>query len=387
MKHRYIAKKYWNSIATPMGESAKLLNKYDDIINFSLGDPDYTTPESIIDLTMKDVKAGHTHYTDPYGYAELRDEIVKYYKEDLNLDIVRKEIMVTTSGCQAMWLVMEAILDEGDEVIIPDPYFTPYPQQVKIAHGIPVFLPTYEEEMFEINIQRLEMLITNRTKALIINTPNNPTGTCYKKKTMEGIAYIAKKYDLIVVADDIYTEFSFDAPFLPMMSFEGMAGRTITITSLSKNFAMTGWRIGYIVAYDFIIDIIKNINGNNVFSTSSISQRAALHALRMRKEICPTIVNKIKERMFYAYERLQRIPKLSCLPPRGSMYMFINIKETGLSSVEFCDKLLKEAHIVVLPGTAFGACGEGYIRLALTIEIPKLEKAFDRIEKMCLFNK
>ncbi|MCK9217753.1 MAG: aminotransferase class I/II-fold pyridoxal phosphate-dependent enzyme, partial [Firmicutes bacterium] len=227
----------------------------------------------------------------------------------------------------------------------------------------------------------------NRTKALIVNTPNNPTGTCFKKETIEEIAEIAKRYDLIVISDDVYTEFSFEEPFIPMISLDGMKERTITIVSFSKNFAMTGWRIGFITAPGFIINTVRDINENNVFTAPSISQRAALHALRMRKEICPPIVNEVKNRMYYAYERIQRIPKLSCLPPRGSMYMFVNIKETGLSSVEFSDKLLKEAHIVVLPGIAFGNCGEGYIRLALTIGVSELEKAFDRIEKMDLFKK
>lgn len=387
MKHIFISKRYWNSITTPMGESVSLFEKYDDIINFSLGDPDFNTPEPIIDLAMEDAKKGHTHYTDSYGDPELRDEITKFYKEEYGLDIKREEIMVTTSGCHAMWLVLEAILDDEDEVIIPDPYFTPYPQQVKLARGKPVFLPTYEEEMFEINVERLERLITNRTKAIIVNTPHNPTGTCYNRKTMQEIAMIAKKYDLIVIADDVYTEFSFEEPFIPMVSLGGMRERTITISSFSKNFAMTGWRIGYILAPDFIVDTVKDINENNVFTAPSVSQRAALHALRLRKKVCPPIINEIKNRMMYAYDRIKRIPKLSTLPPRGSMYMFVNIKETGLNSTEFCDLLLKEAHIVAIPGIAFGECGEGFIRLALTIGVSEMEEAFNRVEKLSILNR
>lgn len=387
MKHKFISKRYWNSISTPMGESDSLLDKFDDIINFGLGDPDFTTPEPIIHLAMKDAIEGHTHYTDSFGDPELRDEIMKYYKDEFGLDARREEIMVTTSGGHAMWLVLEAILDDGDEVIIPDPYYTPYPQQVELTRGKPVFLPTYEEEMFEINVDRLEKLITNRTKAIIVNTPNNPTGTCYKRKTMEDIARIAKKHDLIVIADDIYTEFSFEEPFIPMATIDGMRERTITVSSFSKNFAMTGWRIGYILAPDFIIKTVKDINENNVYTAPSISQRAALHALRMRKEICPSIVNEIRDRMMYAYDRISKIPKLFCLPPRGSIYLFVNIKDTGLNSTEFCEVLLKEAHIVALPGIAFGSCGEGYIRLALTIGISEMKEAFDRIEKLSVLNK
>lgn len=385
MKHKFISKRYWNSSSTPMGDSSGDLSKYPDIINFTLGDPDFTTPKEIIEAAMRDALNGHTHYTDFYGDPELRDAIAQMYLEDYNLSLKREEIMITTSGCHAMWLILEAILDDGDEVIIHEPYFTPYPGQVKLARGIPVFLPTFASENFEVNTERLESLITNRTKAIILNTPNNPTGTCFSKKTMEDISKIAEKYDLLVIADDIYTELSFAEPFVPFMSENSMKERTLTIGSFSKNYAMTGWRVGYIVAPDFLIDTIKDINENNVFTAPSISQRAALYAIRNRKEICKPITEEIKNRMNYAYERIVNIPKISTLPIRGSMYIFMDIKETGLTSTEFCNQLLEEAHILALPGNAFGESGEGYIRIALTIPIPELEEAFNRIEKLsCL---
>ncbi|MGI5998968.1 MAG: pyridoxal phosphate-dependent aminotransferase [Lutispora sp.] len=385
MKHRFISKRYWNSISTAMGKSVSLTNRYDDIINLSLGDPDLITDEKIIDGAMRDAKLGHTHYTDSYGDPELRREIIKYFKEDYAISFEDEEIMVTTSGCHAMWLVLEAILDDGDEVIIHEPYFTPYPQQIELARGKPVVLETYEEEEFQINVERLEKLITNRTKAIIVNTPNNPTGVCFSRKTMEDIARVAIKYDLIVIADDIYTSFSYAEPFIPIVSLPGMKERTITIGSFSKNFAMTGWRIGYVMAPEFIIKTMKDINENNVFTAPSVSQRAAIYALRLRNEICPEIVEEYKKRMMYAYERICKIPNMSCLPPKGSIYLFVNIKKTGLTSEEVCDKLLEEAHVLALPGNAFGRCGEGFIRLALTIDIEKLKEAFDRMENMDIF--
>ena len=385
MKHRFLSKRYWNSIETTMGESGKLATEYSDLINFSLGDPDLTTDERIIEAAMRDAKLGHTHYTDFFGDPELRKEVVKYFSEDFAMDIADNEVMITTSGCHAMWLVLEAILDDGDEVIIHEPCFTPYPQQIELARGKPVVLETYEEENFEVNVDRLEKLITNRTKAIIINTPNNPTGTCFSRKIMEDIAAIAVKYDLIIIADDIYTAFSYAEPFIPIASLEGMKERTITIGSFSKNYAMTGWRVGYVIAPDFIIKTIKDINENNVFTAPSVSQRAALYALRMRSDICPQIVEEYKNRMMYAYERICRIPNMSCLPPKGSIYLFVNIKKTGLSSEEVCEKLLREAHILALPGNTFGKCGEGYIRIALTVNIDILKEAFDRIEKLDIF--
>lgn len=386
MKHRFLSKRYWNSKETAMSESGKLTNEYSDLINLSLGDPDLITDERIIDAAMNDAKCGHTHYTDFLGDLELRNEILKYYKDDYNLNYTDDEIMVTTSGCHAMWLVLEAILDDGDEVIIHEPCFTPYPQQIELARGKTVVLETYEEEEFQVNVERLEKLITNRTKALIVNTPNNPTGTCFSKDTLNDISYIAKKYDLIIIADDIYTSFSYSEPFIPISSIDGMKERTITIGSFSKNFVMTGWRVGYVLAPDYIIKTMVNINENNVFTAPSISQRAAIYALRMREEISNYIVEEYKKRMYYSYERICNISNMSTLSPRGSIYLFVNIKKTGLSSTEVCNKLLDEAHILALPGSTFGNCGEGYIRLALTVNIERLKIAFNRIEKMDIFN-
>lgn len=387
MKHPFLSKRYWNSISTSMGESSTLLSKYDDLINLSLGDTDITTDERIINAAFEDAKKGHTHYTDFFGDPELREAIIKFYKEEHDYDVAIDECIITTSGCHAMWLALESILDDGDEVIIHEPYFTPYTQQIKLARGVPVFLETYEEEEFQLNTQRLEKLITNRTKAIIINTPNNPTGTCLSRKTLESIADTAIRNDLIIIADDIYTSFSYAEPFVPITTLEGMKVRTITICSFSKNHAMTGWRIGYILAPSFIISAIKDINENNVFTAPSISQRAALHALRLRDKVSPPIVNEIKKRMYYAYERICRIPNMSCLEPRGSMYLFVNIKRTGLTSAEICNKLLEEAQILALPGDAFGSTGEGYIRLAMSVDLSKLKEAFDRIEKMKIFQK
>ncbi len=295
--------------------------------------------------------------------------------------------MITTSGCHAMWLALEAILDDGDEVIIPSPYFTPYPQQVKLARGIPVFLETFEEEDFQLNIDRLEKLITNRTKAIILNTPNNPTGTCLTKETLESIATIAKKYDLLIISDDIYTIFSYEEPFVPITSLEGMRERTITIGSFSKDYAMTGWRIGYILAEPYIINIIKDINENNVFTAPSISQQAAIHALKLRKEIQPPLIKEFKTRTFAAYERLKQLKNVSILPPKGTFYLFPNIKATGLTSQEVANKILEEAHVLVLSGTSFGDNGEGYIRIAVTVGEDKINEAFNRIARMKIFAK
>ena len=386
MKHKFIAKRYWKDQSTAMGQSDVLAKTFDDVINLSLGDPDLTTHELIIEKAFEDAKAGHTKYTDFRGDPELRSEICKFYKEEYGMDVADEEVFVSASACLGMYLALEAIVDDGDEVILQAPYFTPYPQQVELARGIPVELPTYEEDDFQINIDRLESLISERTKALVINSPSNPTGNCLTVETMEKIGAIAEKYDLIVISDDIYTSFSYQNPFVPFASLPGMKERTIILNSFSKNFTMTGWRVGNIIAPDYIIRTIQQINENVVFTAPSISQRAAIYALRNRETVQPEMVAEYKKRMFFAAEKINEIPKMSVIcPPKGSFYLFINIKKSGLTSEEAADVILRKAHVLMLPGNAFGNCGEGYLRIACTVGVDKLGEAMDRIKKISEF--
>lgn len=386
MKHKFIAKRYWKDQSTAMGKSDEMAKSFDDVINLSLGDPDLITHDLIIEKAFEDAKAGHTKYTDFRGDPELREEICRFYKEEYDMDVVDEQVFVCASACLGMYLALEAIIDDGDEVILQSPYFTPYYQQVELARGIPVELSTYEEEDFQINIDRLENLITERTKALVINSPSNPTGNCLTVGTMEKIAEIAEKYDLIVISDDIYTAFSYQNKFVPFASIKNMRERTIILNSFSKNFTMTGWRVGNIIAPDYIIRVIQQINENVVFTAPSISQRAALHALRHRAEVQPDMVKEYRDRMFYAAERVNKINNMHVIyPPKGSFYLFINIKDTGLTSEQVAEEILKEAHVLMLPGNAFGTCGEGYLRIACTVSVEVLGEAFDRIEKMSIF--
>ncbi|MEL7648530.1 MAG: pyridoxal phosphate-dependent aminotransferase [Sedimentibacter sp.] len=385
MKNKFISKRYWKDKSTPMGQVDELARNYDDVINLSLGDPDLITHDIIIENAFKDAKAGHTKYTDFRGDPELRNEIIRYYKEEYSLDIRDEEIFISTSGCLAMYLALEAILDDGDEVILQAPYFTPYKQQVELARGIPVVLDTYEDEDFQINMERLEKLINERTKAIIINSPSNPTGNILLEKTLKSIRDIAVKHDLLVISDDIYTAFCFNEPFIPIASIEGMKERTIIINSFSKNFTMTGWRIGNIIAPDYLISVIQQINENLVFTAPSVSQRGAIYALRNRKQIQPQMIQEYRERVLYAAKRINGIPNMSVLHPKGTFYLFVNIKKTGLSSAEASSLILKEAHVLTIPGIAFGDCGEGYLRMACTVGIHKLKEAFDRIENMDIF--
>ena len=384
MKHRFISKRFWKDYSTAMSSSYELARKFDDCINLSLGDPDLVTDSRIIKAAMEDALAGHTKYTDFRGDPELRAAIADYYREALSVPVSDEEIMVSCA-CLAMNLSLQAILDPGDEVIIHAPYYTQYPQQIQLAGGVPVVLDTLEEEDFQITVERLEALITERTKAIVINTPNNPTGNCFTKETMENIARVAREKDLIVISDEIYTLYSFQNPFMSMLQVAGMRERTIVINSFSKDFTMTGWRIGHIIAPDYIVNVIRQISEKLVFTYPSVSQRAALYAMEHRHEIQPAMREEYKSRVFYAAERINKIPNMSVLSPKGTFYLFFNIKKTGLSSAEVSDRILKEAHVLTLPGSAFGDCGEGYIRIACTVGVDKLAEAFDRIEKMDIF--
>lgn len=382
MKHKFVAKKYWKEEIPPMSVVDQLAQRYDDVIDLSLGDPDLVTNRIIIDKAYEDTLKGHTKYTDFRGDVELRQEIRKFYKEDFDYDVADEEIFVTASGTHAMCLAFCSILDPGDEVIIHAPYYTYYTTQIEFAGGVPVVLDCVEEEGFQINVEKMEQLITERTKAILVNTPNNPTGVCMTKETLLAVGELAKKYDLLVIADDIYTAYSFSEPFIPMMSLPGMKERTVTLNSYSKDYTMTGWRVGQIIAPPPVIRAINSVNDAIMFTAPSVSQRAAIHAIRNRKTIQPPMIEEYKKRVYYASERISGIKNFSALPPQGTFYILINIKKLGMSCMEASDLILNEAHVLTVPGISFGTCGEGYVRIACTKEIDVLKEAFDRMERV-----
>ncbi len=382
MAHRFIAKKYWEDQSTPMGAVDQLAKKYEGVINLSLGDPDQTTDEGIIRFAFQEALEGHTHYTDFRGDPELRAEIGKYYLEEYDASVDDSEIMVTASACLAMYLVLESVLDPGDEVILPAPYFTPYYQQVKLAGGVPVELDTFEADDFQMNLKQLEKAINSCTKAIIVNSPSNPTGAVYSDKTLMAIGEIAERHNLLIIADEIYGAYVFNGTFQSMIKKKHLRERLVIINSFSKDFTMTGWRVGNIIASPEIIRICQQVNENVVFTAPSISQRAAIYALRNRRTIQPPAVSLYKERVLYAARRINKIPWMSVLPPQGTFYLFINIKQTGCSSQKASEVILDQAQVLTIPGSAFGHCGEGYLRIACTVDTGVLAEAFDRMMKI-----
>ncbi len=370
--------------SSAMAEVTEMAARYGDVINLSIGDPDIPTPRGIIQQVYEDALAGHTKYTDPRGYPELRQAIRDFYREEYGDQVEDQEVFVTASGVVGMYLAMQVLLDPGDEVIIPDPYFTCYADQVQAAGGVPVFLPTQEEEGFAIDLERLESLVTPRTKAVLINTPNNPTGACLSRKQLEQLAEFCMGHDLYVVADDIYTNFTYGEPFFPIRALPGMGERTITVNSFSKNFIMTGFRVGNIIAPAEVVRALKQMNEYVVYSAPALSQRGALWALRERARLEPPILQQFRERMEYAAKRINQVGWMTVPVPQGSIYLFPSIRRTGMTSAQVTRRILEEAHVLVLPGDTFGACGEGYLRIACTVENSVMGEAMDRIAGMSM---
>lgn len=378
----YIAKRFQHSGAAGLMLDTAALAKYNDIIDLSIGDTDFVTDSAIIDAAFRDARAGYTHYGDPHGDKELISAICRAWQEDFGQELTHDHVLITASSCLGMALVMLATLDAGDEVIVFSPYFATYRSQIELAGGVCVEVPTYAEENYVIDEARLRAAVTPKTKAIIFNNPTNPTGMAYDRETLEILSRVAQEYDLFVAADEIYTTYMYEGSYIPLRTLPGMAEHTVTLNSFSKNFLMTGWRVGALIAEPEILETINRINCAFIYSAPSISQRAAIEALNQRARIKQEYVTAYRDRIFYSADRIEKIPYLSLVRPRGTFYLFPGIEKTGLSSAEFCKRLLEEAHILVAGGDAFGCTGKQHFRIACTVGIDKLEKAYDRMEKL-----
>ncbi|MBE6910050.1 MAG: aminotransferase class I/II-fold pyridoxal phosphate-dependent enzyme [Ruminococcaceae bacterium] len=381
MQRSFIAKRF-RAQSGGLARDSEALRRYDDVIDLSIGDTDLITDSRIIDAAFRDARAGYTHYGDPKGDPELIDAIRRAWREDYAQELSPDEVIVTASSCLGMALVMLATLDPGDEAIVFSPYFAVYREQIELAGGVCVEVPTYAEEDYAIREDRLRAAITPKTKLIVFNNPVNPSGMAYGQEVLEFLVRIAREYDLLIAADEIYTAYLYEGTFRPIRTLPGAAERTITLNSFSKNFLMTGWRVGSIIADPELIRTVNRINGALVYTAPSVSQRAAIEALALRESIRREYVTKYRDRVFYAAERIEKIPYLSLCRPRGTFYLFPDIKKTGLTSARFCAELLEKAHILVSAGHVFGQTGEGHFRIACTVDDARLREAFDRMERL-----
>lgn len=374
---RFLAKKYNNF---KIKHSMKFINQ-ENVIDLSLGDSDLTTDLEVIEKTFIDTKNGHTHYANPYGLPELRSLLCNSFMEDYQLNYAIDECLITTSGNHAIWLALHAIINKGDEVLILEPYYPFYPQQVKAAGGKPVFVQLESSQGFHLDLDKITNSITPKTKALIINSPNNPTGCCYTKIELEKLAKIVIKHDLVVIADEIYTHFCYKEKHVPFSAIKNMRDHTILIGSFSKNFVMTGWRVGYIFTNPELIFIMKEINENNTFTSPTISQKAAIHALNFRNRIQKYLYNQFKERLFYLYNEINKISPLKPLKPEGAIYLFVDISKTKMTGEDFANLLLEKGNVAVIPGYSYGNSTKNFIRLTASRNLKELEIAISRIKE------
>lgn len=352
-----------------------------DVISLGIGEPDFVTPGPIVEAGLSALKSGETHYTSNAGLLELRQAVASYLLAAYGVAYdPLNEVVVSVGVSEALYLSMTALLDPGDEVIIPTPCFVAYQAEVTLAGGIPVELPTYAEDGFQIRAAALRAAITPRTKALLIGYPNNPTGAVASRQHLLAVAQIAEEYDLMVVSDELYDQLVYGVPHVCFASLPGMLPRTILLGGFSKNYAMTGWRVGFAAAPAGILQGLLRVHQYTIMSAPTMSQLAALEALKNGASHV--------EEMRLEYDRRRRLIVsglnelgLPTFEPGGAFYAFPNIANSGLDEDTFAQKLLAEEKVAVVPGTAFGAGGEGFVRCSYATAYEKIEEALRRIDR------
>ena len=360
-----------------------------DVVSFGVGEPDFNTPRHIIDAAIKAMEEGKTKYTATPGIPELRKAICEKFKKDNGLTYTPDQIVVSTGAKQCLANAFLATVNPGDEVLIAAPYWVSYPELVKLADGVPVVVNTTEETMYKFSQESLEDAVTDKTKAIVLNSPNNPTGTIYEKEELEMIAEFAKEHDLIIIADEIYEKLIYDGKeHISIASLsEDAYKRTIVINGLSKAFAMTGWRIGYLAADKKIAKLMSSIQSHMTSGTNSITQYAAVAALEGDMTEMRNMVKEFDKRRNYMLERIEGMEDITCISPSGAFYVMLNIGQylgkaiSGIkvaNSVEFADKLLDEEKVAVVPGAGFGL--DSYVRLSYATSMEEIKKGLDRIE-------
>lgn len=350
-----------------------------DVISLSIGEPDFKTPWSVRAAGIETLERGRTTYTANSGLVPLRQEISRYMarKFDLSYDPM-SETLVTVGGSEAIDLCVRALIEDGDEVLVVEPCFVAYAPIIEMMHGVAVPVETVAEENFRLTAARLKEKITDRTKLLVLPFPNNPTGAVMRKEHLEEIAEVLRETDIIVLSDEIYAELTYSGRHVSIASIDGMKERTVVVNGFSKAFSMTGWRLGFACGPAPIIKQMTKIHQYAIMCAPTTSQYAAVEALRRCDENIRNMVEEYDMRRRYIVDAFNKMG-LTCFEPEGAFYIFPCITSTGFTSEEFCEKLLYSKHVAVVPGGAFGACGEGYIRVSYAYSIKHITEAVNRI--------
>ena len=358
----------------------ELVNAMDDVISLGIGEPDFATPWHIREAAIYSLEKGHTSYTSNLGLLQLRKSVCDYVATNYSVNYKpENECIITVGVSEALDLLLRAIINPGDEIIYHEPCYVSYSPCIKMAFGIPVIVPTFECDEFSLDPEKLLNAVTERTKAILLNFPCNPTGATMPAKQLQEVAEIAKKHDLIIITDEIYSELNYDGNHISIASLPGMKERTVFLHGFSKAYAMTGFRIAYACGPKEIIDAMMKIHQYSMLCAPTIAQEAAVEALANGENEMITMRDSYKDRRNVIVKRLNAMG-LNCFTPKGAFYVFANITSTGLSSEDFSTRLLKEQNVAVVPGTAFGVCGEGFVRCAYATSLDEIQTAMDKIE-------
>lgn len=355
-------------------------NTMENVISLGVGEPDFDTPWHVREEGIYSLEQGRTYYTSNAGLLPLRQEISRYLGERFDLPYGPEEILVTVGGSEAIDVAFRAMLDPGDEVIIPEPCFVSYLPCVKMAGGVPVEIPLEEKDQFKLTPDKLRGAVTDKTKIVVLPFPNNPTGAIMTAQELQAVADIIKEKDLFVLSDEIYSELSYHGRHVSIASLPGMAERTVVINGFSKSFAMTGWRLGYAAASREIIKEMVKIHQYIIMSSPTTSQYAAIEALKNGMEDVGRMREAYNQRRRFLVKELNEMG-LPCFEPYGAFYVFPNISRFGMTSEEFARRLLQEQRVAVVPGDAFGKCGEGFLRISYAYSIENLKVALEKIQK------
>jgi aminotransferase len=359
-----------------------LVSQSEGVISLGVGEPDFVTPWHIREACLYSLEKGYTMYTSNSGLPELREEIALYEKRKIGVEYEPQDgILVTVGVSEAIDIALRALLEPGDEVLIPEPCFVSYAPGTELAYGTAVAVETFDQDEYRLRPDTLATKITPRSKVVILAYPNNPTGGIMKHEDLQALVEIIIKNDLIVISDEIYSELTYEGKHVSIASFPGMKDRTLVMDGFSKAFAMTGWRIGYACGHPDLIGAMTKIHQYTIMCAPIMAQKAAIEALRHGEDQMRKMVEDYNYRRKLIVKGLREIG-LDCFEPRGAFYCFPSIQRTGLSSEEFCERLLFEEQVAVVPGTAFGSSGEGYIRCCYAASINAIEQALERMERL-----